>query len=180
MKMTAINPATGEEIKTYQTMTSQEISQTVQTTQNAFLNWKKTSFPERSAYMKQAAHILRDNAEEYAILMAEEMGKTINEGRAEANKCAWVCDYYAENAEKFLKPETVETDASKSYVSFQPLGVVLAVMPWNFPFWQVFRFVVPALMAGNVCLLKHSSNVPQCALKIEEIFSQAGLPPSFL
>ena len=126
--------------------------------------------------MKRAAQILRDRAAEYGELMSVEMGKPAKDGRAEAEKCAWVCDYYAENAERFLEPEAVQTDASKSFVVFQPLGVVLAVMPWNFPFWQVFRFAAPNLMAGNVGVLKHASNVPGCALAIENIFQEAGFP----
>lgn len=176
MKMRAINPATGDTIKTYDTLTSKKTAQVVQATHSAFLDWRKTSFSERSALMKKAAQVLRDNTEEYATVMAEEMGKTIGEGRAEADKCAWVCDYYAENSGEFLKTETISTDASKSYVSFQPLGVILAVMPWNFPFWQVFRFAAPALMAGNAGVLKHSSNVPGCALAIEDIFKKASFP----
>ena len=126
--------------------------------------------------MQRAAHILRENAHEYAVLMAQEMGKPIKDGRAEAEKCAWVCEYYAEQAETFLQPEIIPTDASKSFVTFQPIGVVLAVMPWNFPFWQVFRFAAPALMAGNTGVLKHASNVPGCALAIEAVFRQAGFP----
>ena len=126
--------------------------------------------------MQRAAHILRENANEYGVLMAQEMGKPVRDGRAEAEKCAWVCEYYAEHAEAFLQPEVIPTDASKSFVTFQPLGVVLAVMPWNFPFWQVFRFAAPALMAGNTGVLKHASNVPGCALAIEEVFRKAGFP----
>jgi succinate-semialdehyde dehydrogenase/glutarate-semialdehyde dehydrogenase len=126
--------------------------------------------------MRKAAKILRENVDEYAMLMAQEMGKPVKDGRAEANKCAWVCDYYAENAVFFLKTEPAQTDAARSFISFQPLGVVLAVMPWNFPFWQVFRFAAPALMAGNACILKHASNVPGCALAIEDIFVKAGFP----
>jgi succinate-semialdehyde dehydrogenase/glutarate-semialdehyde dehydrogenase len=126
--------------------------------------------------MREAATILRARAGEFARLMGEEMGKPVRDGRGEAEKCAWVCDYYAEHAERFLAPEAVETDARESFVTFQPLGVVLAVMPWNFPFWQVFRFAAPALMAGNTAVLKHASNVPGCALAIEDIFRQAGFP----
>jgi succinate-semialdehyde dehydrogenase/glutarate-semialdehyde dehydrogenase len=126
--------------------------------------------------MRRAAEILRNNASGYARLMAQEMGKPISGGKAEVEKCAWACDYYAENAERFLTPEVVETDASRSFVAFEPLGVVLAVMPWNFPFWQVVRFAAPALMAGNVGVLKHASNVPGCALAIEELFREAGFP----
>jgi succinate-semialdehyde dehydrogenase/glutarate-semialdehyde dehydrogenase len=157
-------------------LNSARIGQIIQSAHKTYLEWRKTTFPERSVCLKKAGQILRENSDEYAVLMAEEMGKAVSEGRAEANKCAWVCDYYAEHAEKFLQPESIETDASKSYISFQPLGVILAVMPWNFPFWQVFRFAAPALMAGNAGILKHSSNVPGCALAIEEIFKKAGLP----
>ncbi|MCP5052233.1 MAG: aldehyde dehydrogenase family protein, partial [bacterium] len=151
--MEAINPANGEVIKTYTAMTNEEVEESVAGCHEAFLSWRNVPFAERAVPMKRAARILRDNVEEYAELMTLEMGKTLKEGRAEANKCAWVCDYYAENAEPFLKRETVQTDASGSFVSFQPLGVVLAVMPWNFPFWQVFRFAAPALMAGNTGVL---------------------------
>lgn len=176
MSMKAINPATGEEITDYRTLSPDEVVQVIREVAEAFQPWRRTSFEQRSRLMKKAARILRDNEDSYARLMALEMGKPIGEGRTEAVKCAWVCDYYADHAAEFLKPETVETDASRSYVSFQPLGVVLAVMPWNFPFWQVFRFAAPALMAGNVGILKHASNVPGCALAIEEVFVKAGFP----
>jgi len=176
MKITSINPATGKTNKTYDEMTPQEVSEIINKADKAFQGWKKTSFTERSILMKKAAQALREDLEMHAKLMAEEMGKPITAGRAEAEKCAWVCDYYAENAEKFLQPEMVETDASKSYVTFQPLGVILAVMPWNFPYWQVFRFAAPGLMAGNVGVLKHASNVPGCALAIENVFKKAGFP----
>jgi succinate-semialdehyde dehydrogenase/glutarate-semialdehyde dehydrogenase len=176
MTIKAINPATGEIIKTYEEMSPQEVNGIVERAHEAFLDWRKTNFAERAALMKKAGEVLRDNASEYAKLMAIEMGKLVRDGRAEAEKCAWVCDYYADNAEKFLQPELIETDASKSFVTFQPIGVVLAVMPWNFPFWQVFRFAAPALMAGNAGVLKHASNVPGCALAIEAVFKQAGFP----
>ncbi len=126
--------------------------------------------------MMNAAEVLRKNKEDYSRLMTLEMGKPISQSRAEVDKCAWVCEYYAENAEKFLSDELIETDASKSFVTFQPLGIVLAVMPWNFPFWQVFRFAAPGLMAGNAGILKHASNVSGCALAIEEVFREAGFP----
>ena len=126
--------------------------------------------------MKTASKLLNDKKEQYARLMADEMGKPLAQGRSEVEKCAWCCDFYADNAEKFLSPEVVQTDASRSYVTFNPLGVVLAVMPWNFPFWQVFRFAAPGLMAGNAGILKHASNVPGCALAIEEIFHNAEFP----
>jgi succinate-semialdehyde dehydrogenase / glutarate-semialdehyde dehydrogenase len=176
MPIQSINPTKGEVIKNYHEMSVDEINQIINDVDNAQLSWRKSEFSERAKLMKNAAQILRKRNEEFAILMAQEMGKPIREGRAEAEKCAWVCDYYAENSENFLKEEVVETEASKSYVTFQPIGIVLAVMPWNFPFWQVFRFAAPALMAGNAGLLKHSSNVFGCALAIEEVFREAGFP----
>jgi succinate-semialdehyde dehydrogenase/glutarate-semialdehyde dehydrogenase len=144
----------------------------------AFADWKARAFSERAELMKKAAGVLRGKAGEFARLMALEMGKPVRDGRPEIEKCAWVCDHYAEQAEAMLSPEIIATDAGKSYVTFQPLGVVLAVMPWNYPFWQVFRFAVPALMAGNAGVLKHSANVPGCALAIEDVFRQAGFPES--
>jgi succinate-semialdehyde dehydrogenase/glutarate-semialdehyde dehydrogenase len=176
MALYAVNPATGETIKTYDEMTPAETSQITTQAHQTFRDWKQTSFAERAQMMRRAAQILRENANTYGVLMAQEMGKPVRDGRAEAEKCAWVCEYYAENSEAFLQPEVIPTDASKSFVTFQPLGVVLAVMPWNFPFWQVFRFAAPALMAGNVGVLKHASNVPGCALAIEEVFRKAGFP----
>ena len=176
MALQAINPATGKTIQTYDEMTPAAVSEVITQTHTTFQDWKHTTFAERARVMQRAAHILRENANEYAVLMAQEMGKPIRDGRAEAEKCAWVCEYYAEQAETFLQPEIIPTDASKSFVTFQPLGVVLAVMPWNFPFWQVFRFAAPALMAGNTGVLKHASNVPGCALAIEDVFRQAGFP----
>src|SRR5262245_48896150 len=176
MALYAVNPATGETIKTYDEMTPAETGQIITQVHQTFRDWKQTSFAERAQMMRRAAQILRENANTYGVLMAQEMGKPVWDGRAEAEKCAWVCEYYAENAEAFLQPEVIATDASMSFVTFQPLGVVLAVMPWNFPFWQVFRFAAPALMAGNVGVLKHASNVPGCALAIEEVFRKAGFP----
>jgi succinate-semialdehyde dehydrogenase/glutarate-semialdehyde dehydrogenase len=176
MPMEVINPATGEHVKTFDTLSKEELGPAIRASHEAFLSWKNVSFAERAQLMRKAAKILRKDADKYAKLMTIEMGKPIRDGRAEANKCAWVCDYYAENAQVFLKKEKVQTDASRSFVSYQPLGVVLAVMPWNFPFWQVFRFAAPALMAGNAGVLKHASNVPGCALAIEEIFLKAGFP----
>jgi succinate-semialdehyde dehydrogenase/glutarate-semialdehyde dehydrogenase len=176
MTLSAVNPSTGETIKTYDEMTPTEVKRVITQTHETFADWRHTTFAERARMMQRAAHILRENAQEYAVLMAQEMGKPIKDGRAEAEKCAWVCDYYAEQAETFLQPEIIPTDARKSFVTFQPIGVVLAVMPWNFPFWQVFRFAAPALMAGNTGVLKHASNVPGCALAIEEVFRQAGFP----
>ena len=176
MALHAVNPATGKTIQTYDEMTPAAVSDVITQAHTTFQDWKHTTFAERARVMQRAAHILRENANEYAVLMAQEMGKPIRDGRAEAEKCAWVCEYYAEQAEVFLQPEIIPTDASKSFVTFQPLGVVLAVMPWNFPFWQVFRFAAPALMAGNTGVLKHASNVPGCALAIEDVFRQAGFP----
>jgi succinate-semialdehyde dehydrogenase/glutarate-semialdehyde dehydrogenase len=176
MTITATNPTTGEVIKEYKEMTPAEVEDIISSVHTAFLNWRQTNFAERADCMKKAAQILRRNASTYAKLMAQEMGKPVKDGRSEIEKCAWVCDYYAEHAEKFLESERVETDARKSFVTFQPLGVVLAVMPWNFPFWQVFRFAAPALMAGNGGVLKHASNVPGCALAIETVFREAGFP----
>src|SRR6266516_2531777 len=176
MAIQAVNPTTGATIKTYPEMTPAEVQSGIEKAHAAFLGWRQTRYAERARLMKRAAQLLREQAGAYATLMAQEMGKLVKDGRAEAEKCAWACDYYADNAEQFLMPEVVETDASKSFVTFQPLGVVLAVMPWNFPFWQVFRFAAPALMAGNAGVLKHASNVPRCALEIEGVFRAAGLP----
>ena len=176
MSIVSVNPATNEPLKEYEESTPGEVEQIVKRADRAYHSWKETAFLERAAHMRRAAEILRGRAAEFARLMTEEMGKPIEDGRAEANKCAWVCDYYADNAESFLQPEVVETDASRSFVTFRPLGVVLAIMPWNFPFWQVFRFAAPNLMAGNAGVLKHASNVPGCALAIEEIFREAGFP----
>ena len=148
MTMTVVNPATGDTIKSYPKLTAAEVTPAIAEAHQAFRLWRQTTFAERARLMKRAATTLRAHTNEYAILMAQEMGKPVREGRAEVEKCAWVCEYYADNAEAFLRPELIPTDASKSFVTFQPLGVVLAVMPWNFPFWQVFRFAAPALMAG--------------------------------
>ncbi|MFZ1954589.1 MAG: NAD-dependent succinate-semialdehyde dehydrogenase [Desulfobacterales bacterium] len=176
MALEAVNPATGEKINTYLEMTPDEVESRICRAHQSFVDWKTRTFSERAELMKQAAGVLRDKAGEFARLMALEMGKPVRDGRPEIEKCAWVCDYYAERAEAILSPEIIATDAAKSYVTFQPLGVVLAVMPWNYPFWQVFRFAVPALMAGNAGVLKHSANVPGCALAIEDVFRQAGFP----
>ena len=170
----SINPANNQVIKTYQEISDVELSEVLAKMQTAFDEWKTKSFKYRASLMKTAGEILRSKREEFSKLMTLEMGKPIVQSRAEIDKCAWVCDYYADNAEKFLQDEIIQTDASKSFVTYQPLGVVLAVMPWNFPFWQVFRFAAPTLMAGNVGLLKHASNVSGCSLAIEEIFSEAG------
>jgi succinate-semialdehyde dehydrogenase/glutarate-semialdehyde dehydrogenase len=176
MALQAVNPATGEKLAAYEEMTLEEVRGIIDKAHKAYLNWRRTSFHSRAALMRQAAQVLRSNAAEYAHLMAEEMGKPMRAGAAEVQKCALGCDYYAENAERFLAPEIVKTEARKSFVTFQPLGVVLAVMPWNFPLWQVFRFAAPGLMAGNAAVLKHASNVPGCALAVEQIFRKAGFP----
>ena len=176
MALDAVNPATGEIFKSYDELTPQQAATAVAEAHEAWKAWRNVPFSERARPMKKAAAILRDRKEEFAKLMALEMGKPSKQGIAEAEKCALGCDYYAEHAEAHLAPEIVKTEASKSYVAFEPLGVVLAVMPWNFPFWQVFRFAAPALMAGNTGVLKHASNVPGCALAIEDVFVQAGFP----
>ena len=176
MTITSINPATGETIREYPKMDAASVRKTVAAVDRAFKKWRKTSFEERAALMHAAADVLRARAGEFAELMAVEMGKPVKGGRSEAEKCAWVCDYYADNAATMLANELIASDASRSFATFQPLGVILAVMPWNFPYWQVFRFAAPALMAGNTAVLKHASNVPGCALAIEDVFKQAGFP----
>jgi succinate-semialdehyde dehydrogenase/glutarate-semialdehyde dehydrogenase len=176
MAIEVINPATNELIGRHEETGPNEIKRIIEEVHLSFQQWRKLSFSKRAVHMRRAAQNLRDKAREYGTLMAAEMGKPLRDGIAEAEKCAWVCDYYAEKAEQFLAPEFVQTDASESFVTFQPLGVVLAIMPWNFPFWQVFRFAAPALMAGNTAVLKHASNVPGCALAIEQIFRDSGFP----
>jgi succinate-semialdehyde dehydrogenase / glutarate-semialdehyde dehydrogenase len=176
MPIASINPTTGETLKTFEALTTAQIEEKLQRASDTFQLYRETSFAGRSNMMMRAAEILEKDKNELARIMTLEMGKPIKGAVGEAEKCAWVCRYYAETAEKHLGEMVIETDAAKSYVKFQPLGPVLAVMPWNFPFWQVFRFAAPALMAGNVGLLKHASNVPQCALAIEDIFSRAGFP----
>jgi succinate-semialdehyde dehydrogenase/glutarate-semialdehyde dehydrogenase len=177
MKLKSINPATQEVIAGYDELAPQAAAEACERSAGAFSRWRETSFADRSALMRRSAEVLRSRSGEFARLMALEMGKPIRQGRTEVEKCAWVCDYYAEHAERFLEPEIIATDARKSFVAFQPLGAVLAVMPWNFPFWQVFRFAAPALMAGNTGILKHASNVCGCALAIEDVFAEAGFPP---
>ncbi len=176
MKFKSINPFNGDLLATYEEQDEKSILNTLSKSQKAYLSWRKTSLPERSAMMKKAANVLRNNVEEYALMITLEMGKPISESRAEVNKCAWVCDYYADNAADFLKNEIIKTDAQQSFVRHDPIGGILAIMPWNFPFWQVFRFAAPTLMAGNVGLLKHASNVFGCAKQIEDVFTIAGFP----
>lgn len=174
--MKSINPATEEVLAEYREHSRSEVHERLERAQATYDHWRRTSFAERAERMRALAERLRARREELGRLMTEEMGKVIAGAEGEIEKCAWVCDYYAEQAEKFLAPEEVETDASRSMVRFDPLGPVLAVMPWNFPFWQVFRFAAPAAMAGNVGVLKHASNVCGCALAIEELFREAGFP----
>src|SRR5256886_10579424 len=174
MAIASINPATGQVLKTFEPLSDSQIEKKLQLAADTFSKFRKLSFSERARMMARAGEILEAEKEALGRLMTTEMGKTLKSAVAEAAKCAWVCRYYAENAERFLADEVVETPAKKSFIRYQPLGVVLAVMPWNFPFWQVFRFIAPGLMAGNVGLLKHASNVPQCALKIEDILRRAG------
>ncbi|MGH7874738.1 MAG: NAD-dependent succinate-semialdehyde dehydrogenase [Candidatus Binatia bacterium] len=176
MAITSINPATGKTIKTYDEMTPEQAAAAVAQAHERWRTWRATPFAERAKPMKKTAEILRERKDELAKLMAVEMGKPLAQGAAEVEKCAWACDFYADTAEAHLAPEVIKTEAAKSYVVFEPLGVVLAIMPWNFPLWQVYRFAAPALMAGNVGVLKHASNVPGCALVIEDIFIQAGFP----
>ncbi|HWM90667.1 MAG TPA: NAD-dependent succinate-semialdehyde dehydrogenase [Thermoanaerobaculia bacterium] len=174
--MQAVNPATGEPIRDYPDHDESEVAARLERAEQAFAAWRKVPFGERARLMTAAGDLLRDRAADYGRLITEEMGKPIAAAEGEVDKCAWVCDFYAENAERFLSVETVTTDASRSMVRYDPLGPVLAIMPWNFPFWQVFRFAAPALMAGNVGLLKHAGNVPGTALAIEEVFRDAGFP----
>ncbi len=176
MPIASINPTTGETLKTFTALNETQIEEKLQRAANTFQSYRRTPFAERELLMFRAAEILEADKQELARLMTTEMGKPIKSAVQEAEKCALVCRYYADNARRHLADQTVETNATRSFVQFQPLGPVLAVMPWNFPFWQVFRFAAPALMAGNVGLLKHASNVPQCALAIEDIFLRAGFP----
>jgi succinate-semialdehyde dehydrogenase/glutarate-semialdehyde dehydrogenase len=174
MAIATINPATGEVLKTFEPLSAAQIEQKLQLAASAFRKHRRTPFAERASNLMRAAEILEKEKDECAHLMTLEMGKPLKSAVAEAMKCAGGCRYYAENGEKFLADEIVETGAKRSFIRYLPLGPILAVMPWNFPFWQVFRFAAPALMAGNVGLLKHASNVPQCALKIEDILRRAG------
>lgn len=176
MAIASVNPTTGEHLKTFEPLNDAQLEDKVALAARAFEAWRRTSFEERAERMQRAADLLEREKQRWGALMTIEMGKPIAAAIAEAEKCAWVCRFYAENAADFLADEPAQTDASYSFVRYQPLGPILAVMPWNFPFWQVFRFAAPALMAGNVGLLKHASNVPQSALAIEEILRRAGFP----
>lgn len=176
MPIISINPTTGDPLQAYDEMTPGQVSAAIEDAATAWQDWRASSFAERAKLLRATAGILRERKDELAHLMALEMGKPVKQGAAETEKCAWACEYYADHGERHLAPDVIQTDATRSYVAFQPLGVVLAVMPWNFPLWQVYRFAAPALMAGNAGLLKHASNVPGCALVIEEIFQRAGAP----
>jgi succinate-semialdehyde dehydrogenase / glutarate-semialdehyde dehydrogenase len=180
MAIASVNPANGKVLKTFEALPDSQVDAKIGRAASTFPSFQRLPFTQRGRWMMKAAEILENEKEELGRLMTMEMGKPLRSAIEEAVKCAWACRYYAENAERFLADEAVETAATKSYIHYQPLGPILAVMPWNFPFWQVFRFVAPALMAGNVGLLKHASNVPQCALKIEEILLRAGFPEGAL
>jgi len=175
-RIQSINPYTEKVMKEYSLLSDEDINRQIDQSRRAFNSWKNLTVPERADLVRKLGAQLRAEKRKYAELMTLEMGKPIKESLAEVEKCAWLCDYYADNAAAFLKPEEIKTEAKKSYVMFQPLGLVLAIMPWNFPFWQAFRFGIPAIVAGNVILLKHASNVPQTALSIEEAFRAAGFP----
>lgn len=174
MTIETINPATGKVIQSYPEMSHSEVNQVIDSTHTAYLSWLEFDFNQRSIYMRNIANLLRQRKNEYAILMAQEMGKPLSQGEGEIEKCAFVCDHYAENASAYLKPRTIPTDMQKSFVSYQPLGIIFAIMPWNFPFWQVFRFAAPTLMAGNGALLKHAPISTGTALAIEKLFIDAG------
>ncbi len=176
MAIATINPATGQTLKTFEPLTDSQVDQKIGRAAEVFQSFHRLPFAARARMMVRAAEILESEKSSLGRLMTTEMGKTLRSAEDEAVKCAWGCRYYAEHAERFLADEPVETPASRSFIRYQPLGVILVVMPWNYPFWQVFRFIAPGLMAGNVGLLKHASNVPQCALKIEEILLRAGFP----
>ena len=176
MKIKSVNPYTEEVNWTYDSFSFGECETRIENSRAAFSGWSSLSVDERTKYLARVAEVLRRNTDIYAEIITKEMGKPIRQSRGEVQKCAWLCDYYAENAALFLKDEVVDTGAEKSYVTFEPLGVILGIMPWDFPFWQVFRFAVPAMCAGNVCVVKHASNVPRSALEIEKVFLEAGFP----
>ncbi len=177
MPYISLNPATNKTLKTYTSWDSHHLATALEQAHDAQRTWAQTTFSARAELMNRAAMLLHERCNEYARLMAVEMGKPLREGRAEVEKCALACDYYAVHAEHFMQIEMIQTDANKSYVSYDPIGIVLGVMPWNFPFFQVIRFAAPSLMAGNGCVLKHASSVPQCAMALEQLFRDAGFPP---
>lgn len=172
----SINPYTGETINEYATHNALEVNSIIEKSHKRYMHWKTLGFDQKGTLMKNVAKVLRENLEKYARLITMEMGKIITESKGEIEKCAWLCEYYAENAERMLKPEIFQTDAGKSYVRFDPVGIIFGIMPWNFPFWQVFRAAVPTIMAGNTFLLKHAPNVTGTAKAIEDIFIKAGFP----
>ena len=176
----SVDPTTGRFLESVPEYEPEQVSEALERSTRAFEDWRWVDIEIRAKHLRRVAELLREDAERHALTMALEMGKPIREGRAEIGKCAWVCDFYADQAAHFLHPEKIATDAVESWVQFDPLGPLLAVMPWNFPFWQVFRFAAPALMAGNTALLKHASNVPRCAESIERVFGCAGFPPGVL
>ncbi|MDA8433272.1 MAG: NAD-dependent succinate-semialdehyde dehydrogenase [Nitrospiraceae bacterium] len=176
MKIQSVNPYTEEVMQEFDLMKADQVEAEIGRSRRVFSEWRGLPVRERARYVKRLGDQLKAEKRRYAEIMTREMGKAIRESVAEVEKCAWLCDYYAENGERFLEPEEIGTEAKRSYVMFQPLGIVLAVMPWNFPFWQAFRFGIPAVTAGNVVVLKHASNVPMCALAIEEAFTKAGFP----
>ncbi len=180
MALASINPFTGEHAKSFDAYSASEVDTALNEASRSAPLWASTGFGERAALMRSAADVLRSHHDHYARLISSEMGKVIREARDEIEKCAKGCDFYAEHGAQFLADDIVDSDAGRSYVAYQPLGTVLAVMPWNYPFWQVFRFAAPALMAGNTAVLKHSSNVPQCAQAIEDVFREAGFPRGVL
>jgi len=174
--LVSTNPQNGRMLREYDETPAERVLEMIEAAHRSFLEWRRASFAARGVVLKRVAELIKAERQPLAELMAREMGKPVRQGRAEAEKCAWVCEYYAEHAEGFLSPEAIATDATQSYVAYEPLGVVLAIMPWNFPFWQVFRFAAPGLMAGNAALLKHAGNVSGCALAIEDLFARAGAP----
>ncbi len=176
MSHVAINPSNGQTVATHPEIDAKALRAAIAAGHRAYQKWRKVPIADRAVPLRATARLLRERADRYAVLMATEMGKPLAQGRAEVEKCAWVCEYYAEHGEAFLAPEEVATDASRSYVAYRPIGLVFAVMPWNFPFWQVLRFAAPTLMGGNGALLKHAPNVPGCALAIADLLREAGFP----
>jgi succinate-semialdehyde dehydrogenase/glutarate-semialdehyde dehydrogenase len=176
MPIQSVNPATGIVEKVFEEYTQDQVVKTIDNSREAFQKWRDTNFLTRRKLLKNVAQLLTDKKEYFGKILTLEMGKPISQAVSEVEKCAWVCEYFSKNAEQLLCKEYISTNASQSYICFEPLGIILAIMPWNFPFWQVFRFAAPAIMAGNVCILKHASNVPQCALAIEDIFIKSGFP----
>ena len=176
MKFKSINPYTEEVNWTYNSFSFEECESYIEKSRAAFSGWSSLSVEERTKYLPKVAEVLRQNTDIYAEIITKEMGKPIKQSRAEIQKCSLICEYYVKNAAEFLKDELVNTEAEKSYVTFEPMGVILGIMPWNFPFWQVFKFAIPTICAGNVCVLKHASNVPRSALEVENVFLEAGVP----